>query len=35
MKVYNLPRGAGKTYRLLVISEFTGYPIAVHNQMAV
>lgn len=27
MKEYNLPRGGGKTTRLIFISEYTGYPI--------
>lgn len=27
MKEYNLPRGSGKTTRLIFISEYTGYPI--------
>lgn len=35
MKVYNLPRGAGKTWRLIVLSEFTGYPIVTFCEAAV
>lgn len=31
MKIYNLPRGSGKTTRMLYISEYTGYPILCRN----
>lgn len=31
MKIYNLPRGSGKTTRMLYISEYTGYPILCIN----
>ena len=30
MKVFNLPRGSGKTFRLILVSGVTGYPIITH-----
>ena len=33
MKVYNLQRGTGKTWRLILLSEVTGYPIVTFNEV--
>ena len=33
MKIFDMPRGTGKTYQLAMLSEKTGYPVLVANEM--
>lgn len=33
MKIFDMPRGTGKTYQLAILSEKTGYPVLVATEM--
>ena len=33
MKIFDMPRGTGKTYQLAMLSEKTGYPVLVATEM--
>ena len=33
MKIFDMPRGTGKTYQLAMLSEKTGYPVLVATVM--